>query len=615
MIFKNKKLLLTSAFLVLYTATVSFATTPTANTLNPDCLPTDPLCIATLPYPAVSTGLTLSSNAITNNLSVGVSGGQTIIGGTAASDGLTISSTSHATKGKIFFGTSAYNEANNRLGIGNSAPTVALDITGALKASTDSTINGISIGRGAGNEATNTVFGASALGFNIAAAGLNNSAFGSSALAINTTGASNTAVGTNALSLNDVGYDNTAVGMNALASNTSATVNVAVGRDALKNNTTAIYNTAIGAYALANNTTGSGNNTGLGAYAMYSNTTGNSNTGVGAYALYSNTTGINNVAAGNNAIYSNTTGTENAAMGDSAMYSNTTGGLNVAFGRYALYTNSTGSNNVALGNRALYSATGANNTAIGYRAGYNLTSGSNNLIIGYNIDAPSASGSNQLSIGNLIFGTGIDGTGTTISTGKIGIANTAPGLLFSVGSSSIANGDQFRIQDANGTCDHNPGSASEVITCTSDGRLKENIQAADPALESLTKFSIKQYDFIADRAHFEYGVIAQDVLSIDPSMVHTREDGFYGVEEVSSWKIVKAIQELDIKIAGISAISSSSNTLRGALISWLGDAQNGIQTIFAKEGRFEEKICLKRGEGFVCITKGQLDTLLAQKAQ
>jgi hypothetical protein len=49
----------------------------------------------------VSSGLTRATNTITNNLITGLSGGQTIIGGTGASENLTLSSTSNATKGFI----------------------------------------------------------------------------------------------------------------------------------------------------------------------------------------------------------------------------------------------------------------------------------------------------------------------------------------------------------------------------------------------------------------------------------------------------------------------------------------------------------------------------------
>jgi len=62
-----------------------------------------------------------------------VAGGQTVTGGTNSGNALTLSSTLHATKGKILFGNSGYDEAANRLGVGNNAPTEALDITGNLK--------------------------------------------------------------------------------------------------------------------------------------------------------------------------------------------------------------------------------------------------------------------------------------------------------------------------------------------------------------------------------------------------------------------------------------------------------------------------------------------------
>jgi hypothetical protein len=49
----------------------------------------------------ISSGLTRATNTITNDLITGLAGGQTIIGGTGASENLTLSSTSNATKGFI----------------------------------------------------------------------------------------------------------------------------------------------------------------------------------------------------------------------------------------------------------------------------------------------------------------------------------------------------------------------------------------------------------------------------------------------------------------------------------------------------------------------------------
>jgi len=84
----------------------------------------------TIATPTASTGLTNTSGTWIANLSTGVSGGQSVIGGTASGNNLTLSSTSNATKGKILFGTSAYDEVNNRLGIGTTTPGNLLSIVG-----------------------------------------------------------------------------------------------------------------------------------------------------------------------------------------------------------------------------------------------------------------------------------------------------------------------------------------------------------------------------------------------------------------------------------------------------------------------------------------------------
>lgn len=79
------------------------------------------------------TGLTSGDDHTQYALLAGRSGGQTLIGGTAASNTLTLQSSSNATKGKILFGTSGYDEVNNRLGIGITSPTVALDVVGGFR--------------------------------------------------------------------------------------------------------------------------------------------------------------------------------------------------------------------------------------------------------------------------------------------------------------------------------------------------------------------------------------------------------------------------------------------------------------------------------------------------
>jgi hypothetical protein len=78
-------------------------------------------------------GLTRTINTVSNNLITGLAGGQTVIGGTASGENLTLQSTSNATKGKIFFGAnSAYDGANIRLGINTTSPSQALHVIGDI---------------------------------------------------------------------------------------------------------------------------------------------------------------------------------------------------------------------------------------------------------------------------------------------------------------------------------------------------------------------------------------------------------------------------------------------------------------------------------------------------
>jgi hypothetical protein len=192
------------------------------------------------------------------------------------------------------------------------------------------------------------------------------------------------------------------------------------------------------------------------------------------------TNGQFNFAAGYNALNANTTGAFNTAVGPQALLVNTTGVGNTTMGYAALHTNTTGSNSTALGANALYTATtGVNNTALGYQAGYDITTGghnviigdyattgvgittgSNNILIGQNLQELTKTSSNQLDIGNLIFATGL-ASGSTMSTGNVGIGTTAPGQLLGVGSSS-----QFTVD-----------TGGNVVTTSGSLTLRNNFSA------------------------------------------------------------------------------------------------------------------------------------------
>lgn len=217
--------------------------------------------------------------------------------------------------------------------------------------------------------------------------------------------------------------------------------NIGFGGGALTNLGAAEHNVALGSAALALTTTGS-RNIGIGSHALSQNTTGVQNLGIGTLAGSGNTTGSNNIAIGEQSMRVNATGSGNIALGFQSLYGFGSVGSqshssNIAIGYRSGFQMTTGSSNLLIGESNGDSiTTGSNNIVLGVLSGRRLITGSNNLLIGYNINAPSGSASNQMSIGNLIFGTGVNGSGTTISSGNIGIGINAPTNRLHVEASS-----------------------------------------------------------------------------------------------------------------------------------------------------------------------------------
>jgi hypothetical protein len=199
----------------------------------------------------------------------------------------------------------------------------------------DLTVNGITLGKGAGNISTNT-------------------ASGYQALLANTTGAYNSASGSYALFQNTTGSNNTASGSNVLVYNTTGNDNTAYGNATLAYNSTGTSNTASGSYALVSNTTGNAN-TANGSYALVSNYIGSYNTASGFGALYANTEGSHNTASGVQALYANTTGEYNTASGRKAGFNLTTGSNNTLIGYDAQPSTNSISNEITLGNNSITS--------------------------------------------------------------------------------------------------------------------------------------------------------------------------------------------------------------------------------------------------------------------
>ncbi len=366
----------------------------------------------------------------------------------------------------------------------------------------------------------------------------------------------------------------------------------------------------------------------VGASAGNNSFTGSQNVGVGQLSLTSLTTGTQNTAVGYNAGHSVATNGSAAAFGYDAMQ-NHTGNQNTAIGALTLNGSGSGSINTALGYQAGNSDTsGGKNILLGWNAASTTASGSNNIALGYDIALPSTNGSNQLNIGNLIFGTGINGEGTNLSTGSIGIGTTSPPFKLTVdnaGSSGIVAG----FENSSGECTINPTGSS--VNCSSDITLKKNITSisTSTALASILALDPVFFNWNAEATGSPQhsGFIAQAVLPIFPDLVSTGSNGKLLLNYAGFTPYLAA---------AMKEIAAVSGAFKANLIAWLGDAQNGIMDLFAKNiyatniaadhGSFNtlsasstvsdsatfKELCAQKSDGTsVCVTGDQLSALLS----
>jgi len=475
----------------------------------------------------------------------------------------------------------------------------------AWMAATSSLLYNTAVGRGAlaampttGIAANNSAFGALALFSNTA--GYQNSAFGSTALQVNTTGNNNSAFGYGALTRNTTGFHNVAVGAYALFENTSGTYNSAVGMYSLQNNTTGIQNTAQGYSALNKNTTGS-NNVASGKSSLFSNTTGSDNSAVGAAALNANTTGSQNTAVGRFALYNNASATSSTVVGYQAAFGNATysnqGG--VYYGFQSGYSAATGSDfNTLIGYQAGYGiTTGSNNIWLGTATSStgiaNLTTGSQNILIGNNISFASTTANGQLNIGNILFGTGITSTGSTLSSGSLGVGTTSPWRKFSVtGTVGLANLTAGTGAGSLCLSSTNEVTYSAGAGCTGSSlRFKHDIVSLDASssLDTVLKLNPVSFAYNDDIGVKgpQVGLIAEEVLQADPRLVAT---------DASSTPFTVKYENLTAILAG--AIQQMWKTVAGF-----------AQSFTSRRITASEQLCV----GSTCVTESQLQELLERQ--
>jgi hypothetical protein len=336
-----------------------------------------------------------------------------------------------------------------------------LDLVGDFRSTLDANINGLTVGKGGGQVATNTAVGFEALnatntgGFNVAIGyralkaytGDSNVAIGTNALTANTTGNTNVGIGSSAGQLITTANKNTLVGYAAGSSNISSHGNTYIGY-AAGISATSNSNTLIGSEAGYNMSTAA-QNTFVGNSAGRAVTSGGTNTLIGYFSGYSLSTGSENVLIGNNIMAASSTASQNTIVGAFAGNVLTANG-NSYLGWYAGVSATTSTYNVGIGWGALQSiTTGGSNTAIGARAGRFFgastsanTTGTQGIFIGYETRASADGNTNETVIGYNVVGNGSNSVtlGNTSVTKTILQGNVLIGTTTDAGYKLDVNG-------------------------------------------------------------------------------------------------------------------------------------------------------------------------------
>jgi hypothetical protein len=94
------------------------------------------------------------------------------------------------------------------------------------------------------------------------------------------------------------------------------------------------------------------------------------------------------------------------------------------------------------------------------------------------------------------------------------------------------------------------GSVTSYNT-SSDARLKENIADAEDAGAKVDAIQVRQFDWKTDGSHQDYGMIAQELMTVAPEAVSgdPESDEMMGVDYSKLVPmLVKEIQELRVRV-------------------------------------------------------------------
>ena len=148
--------------------------------------------------------------------------------------------------------------------------------------------------------------------------------------------------------------------------------------------------------------------------------------------------------------------------------------------------------------------------------------------------------------------------------GYVGIGRTNPAYALDVLASGTGVIARFNSANATGCTLATDGT----LSCTSDVRLKKNIEPLTPGLETLMSLRPVEYNwqYQSDVDTKNLGFIAQEVESLIPELVATDGNGYKSLNMIGMVPlVVKSVQEQESKIAGISLSVSTNATSLGTL--------------------------------------------------
>ncbi len=552
----------------------------------------------------------------TNNLITGLAGGQTVIGGINSGDNLTLSSTSNATKGKILFGTSAYDEVNNRLGIGTTTPIAPLqvnknNITNVSTMGLLMSNNTLSTASATLQYSPSQIF--TAHGWNTTASGSDHSInFKQEVRPVS--GA--TVTGNIYWSADDNGGGYSDI-MNVDRYGNFSTINriqsvigsmattstdglVATGSYAATLSSPLRYSPRIRLTGYAWNTTATAASNTINFEQEVRPISGTTTDGNMVWAYDNNGGGYTDLLSirGSTGLATFTGG---ITIG-SAFTENRAGGLTTSYDGLLL-NESTASDST---NKVRYSPA---IHLVGHA--WNTTSSGSDNTINFKQEVRPTSGTTTG--GNYVWAFDNSGGGysdlmTLTNAGKLGIGASPTNVLSVVGAAGDTTVMNISTTSGN-TCSFNTGVNPGAWSCTSDARLKNSITSIDSesALIEINKLNpvMFHYNWQQSTDPLIPGFIAQEFETVFPNMVST--DPVTGYKSLSYTPlipyVVKSIQEINLKIVDINDLTKQ-NDWRDSLVAWFSNAENHITRIFTGE------VCLTDpGQDPVCINRTELQSL------